>query len=152
MRKYVAALLLFLFTISTTQAGDSRLVKTASQRWASDGTGGTPGFIRHVVPLLSKMGCNMRSCHGSFQGQNGFRLSLFGFEPHLDRKELLETDKESEGDGSRINIKAPAKSLFLVKPTSSEDEHGGGKRMGKQSWQYRVLYGDLAKHSGGDHA
>eukprot|EP00913_Durusdinium_trenchii_P028506 g26734.t1 len=82
----------------------------------------------------------MRSCHGSFQGQNGFRLSLFGFEPHLDRKELLETDKQSEGDGPRINLKSPAKSLFLIKPTASAEGHGGGKRMEKGSWQYRLLH------------
>jgi hypothetical protein len=82
----------------------------------------------------------MRSCHGSFQGQNGFRLSLFGFEPDLDRKELLEADELSEGEGPRVNIKDAAKSLFLTKPTATEEEHGGGKRMGKESWQYRVLH------------
>jgi hypothetical protein len=129
-----------LLDISAIHAGESRLVTSAPQRWAADGSGDTPDFIRHVVPLFSKLGCNMRSCHGSFQGQSGFRLSLFGFEPDLDRQELLETDEESEGDGPRVNIKHPAKSLFLFKPTSCEDEHGGGKRMGKQSWQFRILY------------
>ncbi len=141
MRNSVATTFCFLLmAVSLTQAGESRLLKSAQQRWAAAGSGGTPEFIRHVVPLFSKLGCNMRSCHGSFQGQNGFRLSLFGFEPDLDRKELLETDEQSEGEGPRVNVNAPRKSLFLIKPTSSEEEHGGGKRMGKQSWQYGILH------------
>ena len=41
-------------------------------------------FERHVMGLLSKTGCNSGSCHGSFQGKNGFRLSLFGYEPNSD--------------------------------------------------------------------
>ena len=47
-------------------------------------TGGslkTIDFERHVMGLLSKSGCNAGSCHGSFQGKNGFRLSLFGYDP-----------------------------------------------------------------------
>ncbi|MCH9653225.1 MAG: DUF1549 and DUF1553 domain-containing protein [Planctomycetes bacterium] len=131
---------LFLCAVSSIQADDSQLVKSAPERWAADGSGETPDFIRHVVPLFSKLGCNMRNCHGSFQGQNGFRLSLFGFEPALDRQELFEKDKLSEGDGPRINIKDPAKSLFLMKPSSSDEEHEGGKRMDKKSWEYRILY------------
>lgn len=131
---------LCLWTSSSLQANDSRLVKSAPERWATDRSEETPDFIRHVVPLFSKLGCNMRNCHGSFQGQNGFRLSLFGFEPHLDRQELLAKDELSEGDGPRINLKDPAQSLFLVKPASSEDIHEGGKRMDQNSWQYRILY------------
>jgi hypothetical protein len=136
---FATVLVVPLAASSLAQAADSRLVKSAPQRWAADGSGGAPNFIRHVVPLLSKLGCNMRSCHGSFQGQNGFRLSLFGFEPDLDRKELFEIDELSEGEGPRVNLKDAAKSLFLTKPTATEEEHGGGKRMGKESWQYRVL-------------
>ena len=140
MRSLFATISCALFSMAAaTQAGESRLVQSAPQRWATDGSGGTPDFIRHVVPLFSKLGCNMRNCHGSFQGQNGFRLSLFGFEPELDREELIEIDPLSEGDGPRINVKQPAESLFLIKPTSSEDEHGGGQRMGNQSWQYQIM-------------
>ena len=40
----------------------------------------TPSFQRHVLPLMGRLGCNGRACHGSFQGQGGFRLSLFGFD------------------------------------------------------------------------
>ena len=107
-------------------------------RWSADGDGGTPEFRRHLVPLFSKLGCNMRSCHGSFQGQNGFRLSLFGFEPDLDQAELLETDELSEEDGPRAILNAPDESLVLRKPTS-EGTHGGGERMQVGSWEYNIF-------------
>src|SRR5438132_1172304 len=41
-------------------------------------------FERHVMGLFGRMGCNSGSCHGSFQGKGGFRLSLFGYEPERD--------------------------------------------------------------------
>ena len=47
-----------------------------------------PDFQRHVVPLLGRLGCNGRSCHGSFQGQGGFRLSLFGYDFQADHDAL----------------------------------------------------------------
>ena len=119
-------------------AGEAKQAPSAVQRWGEAGKGGTPDFIRHVMPLFSKLGCNMRSCHGSFQGQNGFRLSLFGFEPQADREELLEVDVESEGDGPRINFDEPADSLLLTKPSAGSG-HSGGKRFSVDSWQYRVF-------------
>ena len=119
-------------------AADDQPVTSANVRWADGGGGGSPDFRRHVVPLFSKLGCNMRSCHGSFQGQNGFRLSLFGFEPELDRAELLEVDELSEGEGPRANLKSPADSLVLHKPTP-KDEHEGGQRMSVGSWQYNIF-------------
>src|SRR5215468_6230939 len=41
-------------------------------------------FERHIMGLLGRMGCNAGSCHGSFQGKGGFRLSLFGYDPSRD--------------------------------------------------------------------
>ena len=43
-----------------------------------------PQDMGKLMGLLSKSGCNAGSCHGSFQGKNGFRLSLFGYEPGFD--------------------------------------------------------------------
>ena len=102
-----------LILATLAHADEARRVESAAQRWAEGGPGGTPDFVRHVVPLFSKLGCNNRACHGSFQGQSGFRLSLFGFEPAEDLKELLEDD----GDGLRVNAKDPDESLVLYKPT-----------------------------------
>ena len=55
-------------------------------------------FERHVMGLLSKTGCNAGSCHGSFQGKNGFRLSLFGYEPAMDFANLTRDNL-----GRRVN-------------------------------------------------
>ena len=139
MRAYLMLMVTLIAAVTKSVAADeARTVASAAERWASRETEETPEFRRHVVPLFSKLGCNMRSCHGSFQGQNGFRLSLFGFEPELDRQELLEADDLSEGDGPRANLAMPELSLLLRKPTS-EDEHEGGQRMKVESWQYNVF-------------
>lgn len=92
----------------------------------------TPNFQRHVVALLGKLGCNGRSCHGSFQGRGGFRLSMFGYDFDADHKALL------AGDPARVNTAEPTQSLILVKPTDA-DEHEGGLRFPKHGWEYRVL-------------
>ncbi len=41
-------------------------------------------FTNDIVPIFSKLGCNSGSCHGKSTGQNGFKLSLLGFEPRVD--------------------------------------------------------------------
>ena len=51
-------------------------------------------FANDVVPLFSKNGCNSGGCHGKASGQNGFRLSVFGFDPAADFDALV---KESRG-------------------------------------------------------
>lgn len=103
-------------------------VVSAPTRWTTDGPGGVPEFTRHVQPLLGRMGCNNRGCHGSFQGQGGFRLSLFGSDPKMDFEALK----------ARIDAKDPAKSPLLLKPTR-EVAHRGGKRFEAGSWQYHML-------------
>ena len=41
-------------------------------------------FSNSIVPLFTKHGCNEGGCHGKSNGQNGFKLSLLGFEPPED--------------------------------------------------------------------
>src|SRR5215211_1181417 len=72
----------------------------------------TVDFGRHVMGLFSKAGCNNGSCHGSFQGKNGFRLSLFGFDPDKDYAALTR-----EIQGRRIDLISPDNSLLLRKAT-----------------------------------
>jgi len=91
-----------------------------------------PDFRRHVVPLLGRLGCNGRACHGSFQGQGGFMLSLFGYDFKADHANL------TAGDEPRTNLAEPARSLFIAKPLGDED-HEGGQRFDRGSWQHRVL-------------
>lgn len=105
---------------------------SVSERYASGNAGEAPSFQRHVVPLLGRLGCNGRACHGSFQGQAGFRLSLFGYDFKADHAAL------TGGDAPRVDLKNPAVSLMLQKPTSAT-RHKGGKRFESDGWQYRLL-------------
>src|SRR5438067_1085003 len=92
------------------------LVATASAQAGVDLPDGAKldkvDFERHVMGLFGKTGCNNGSCHGSFQGKNGFRLSLFGYEPARDFAALTR-----EIQGRRINTVDPDSSLLLQKAT-----------------------------------
>ena len=110
----------------------SEVVKRIDTRYTKDEVKESPDFRQHVVPLIGKLGCNGRACHGSFQGQGGFRLSLFGYDFKADHEALL------TGDEPRTNVKAPLESLILQKPTLKID-HEGGERLKEGTWQYRVM-------------
>lgn len=90
-------------------------------------------FERHVMGLFGRLGCNGGSCHGSFQGKGGFRLSLFGYDPQMDYAAVAR-----EALGRRIDPVNPDSSLLLLKATGAI-EHGGGRRLSLGSWQYQVL-------------
>ncbi|MCA9029529.1 MAG: Ig-like domain-containing protein, partial [Planctomycetaceae bacterium] len=96
-------------------------------------------FRRHVVPILSKTGCNTGPCHGALAGKGGFRLSLRGFDPPLDVLTL-----RTEFFGRRVNIVEPAESLLLKKPLM-EVAHGGGRRLSKNGASYSVLHDWIAE-------
>src|SRR5438552_970647 len=103
------------------------LLPAASRADVNLPTGGTVkqvDFERHVMGLLSKVGCNAGSCHGSFQGKNGFRLSLFGYEPSMDFAALTRDNL-----GRRVNLVRPDESLILTK-ASVGMAHDGGMRFG----------------------
>ncbi len=91
-----------------------------------------PNFQRHVSPLFGRLGCNGRSCHGSFQGRGDFRLSLFGYDFKADHDALL------DAKSPRIDVKNVDESLILAKPTDA-DMHEGGERYKQGSWQHHVL-------------
>ena len=103
-------------------------------------------FERHVMGLLSKVGCNAGSCHGSFQGKNGFRLSLFGYEPDFDFAAL-----SRDNLGRRVNVQKPDESLLLLKG-AGRMPHDGGMRFGKGTWIdsiFRTWIEQGAKHTPG---
>jgi hypothetical protein len=91
-------------------------------------------FERHVMGVFGRMGCNAGTCHGSFQGKGGFRLSLFGYDPEKDYFALTR-----DVLGRRISRTDPDHSLVLLKATGQVD-HGGGRRFDKNSWQYQLLH------------
>jgi hypothetical protein len=129
---WISALVGLALLSTAARAGATDAISPARARFAPADVQEVPDFRRHVVPLLGRLGCNGRSCHGSFQGQGGFRLSLFGYDFHGDHQAL------TSGTALRANIKSPAESLMLYKPTH-EDEHGGGRRMDIGSWQYNLI-------------
>ncbi|MEC9093950.1 MAG: DUF1549 domain-containing protein, partial [Planctomycetota bacterium] len=90
-------------------------------------------FPNQIVPLFTKYGCNGGGCHGKSGGQNGFSLSLLGFEPTEDYEYLT---KESRG--RRVFPAAPTKSLLLLKAIGASP-HGGGSRFASDSPAYRLL-------------
>lgn len=90
-------------------------------------------FGTDVVPILTKLGCNGGGCHGKATGQNGFKLSLFGFEPEFDYDALV-----TDARGRRLTTVAPERSLLLLKATSRVP-HGGGRRLDESSDDYRML-------------
>ena len=97
-----------------------------------------PDFLYHVVPTLTRAGCNAGVCHGTPSGKNGFRLSLRGFDPRQDFATLTR-----EVDGRRINRLDPARSLILQKATA-EIPHQGGRQLQKGDTGYRILHDWIA--------
>ena len=90
-------------------------------------------FPNQVVPVFTKLACNSGGCHGKASGQNGFKLSLLGFEPTEDFEHLVK-----EGRGRRLFPASPDRSLLLLKPINAMP-HGGGQRMDRQSHEYRLI-------------
>ena len=83
-------------------------------------------FPNQIVPIFTKLGCNGGGCHGKASGQNGFKLSLLGFEPTEDFEHLVK-----EGRGRRLFPAAPDKSLLLLKADrrrAARRRHAAGSR------------------------
>lgn len=132
MKSHVALILAgTLSWVTGTQA--SGVLAPASERLSSPDSSQAPSFRRHVVPLLSRIGCSSRECHGSFSGQGGFQLSLFGYDFQLDHGEITADEEEI-----RVDREQPARSLLLTKPTM-EEKHKGKLQIEKDSWQYHLV-------------
>ena len=93
----------------------------------------TVSFERDVMPILTKVGCNTGSCHGAARGKDGFRLSLFGYDPAGDYQRITR-----EIGIRRINLAVPDQSLVLLKATGSV-QHSGGKRIELGSKHHQTL-------------
>lgn len=96
-------------------------------------------FGTDIVPILTRLGCNGGGCHGKASGQNGFMLSLLGFEPEFDYRTLVQEDR-----GRRIFPADPDRSLILLKATG-QLPHGGGRLIETSSDDYRVLRSWIAQ-------
>ncbi|MBM3875315.1 MAG: DUF1549 domain-containing protein [Verrucomicrobia bacterium] len=90
-------------------------------------------FVNDIEPLLSRYGCNSSGCHGKAEGQNGFKLSVFGFDPKGDHAALVR-----EGRGRRVSPAAPDTSLFLLKAAGIVP-HGGGGRIAQGTSEFQLI-------------
>jgi hypothetical protein len=96
-------------------------------------------FVRDVMPVMSKIGCNAGTCHGAQQGKNGFKLSLRGYDPPFDHQALTD-----DIQGRRFNRAAPDTSLMLLK-TSGAAPHVGGALIQPGEPSYELLRSWIAE-------
>ncbi len=90
-------------------------------------------FIHDVMPHLQKAGCAAGNCHAKPEGQNNFKLSVFGYDPKHDHHEIVRDDR-----GRRVFMAAPEASLLLKKATGAVP-HEGGARIDKGSKAYQLI-------------
>ena len=90
-------------------------------------------FKLDVMPVFMRAGCNSGSCHGAARGKDGFRLSLFGFDPDGDHYRLTR-----EINGRRINLAVPNESLLLEK-AMGKVPHSGGERFKAGSFYHQTI-------------
>ena len=91
-------------------------------------------FRRDVMPVFFRAGCNSGTCHGSARGQDGFHLSLFGYDAKGDYFRITE-----EMIGRRVNVAKPSQSLLLRKAIGAVP-HTGGKRFDQKSEYYKTIH------------
>jgi hypothetical protein len=96
-------------------------------------------FENDIVPILSRFNCNASGCHGKAEGQNGFKLSVFGFDPAADHRALT-----MEGRGRRVFPASPEQSLVLLKAGGGMP-HGGGVRIPPDRPEYETLKAWIAQ-------
>ncbi len=92
-----------------------------------------PGFVRDVLPALSEAGCMSGGCHAKPEGQNGFKLTVFSYDPKADHEELVR-----EGRQRRVYPAAPDQSLLLRKALGLVP-HEGGRRFEVGSETHQLL-------------
>ena len=119
LRAFVSSWFVFLFVATSARADDP-----PPQHWS---------FRNHVQPVLAKFGCSSGACHGAAAGQNGFRLSLRGYDDLGDWRSLTRGAL-----GRRIIPQDPSASLLVQKPTGAVP-HKGGAKFGPDSLEFRVL-------------
>ena len=90
-------------------------------------------FKQDVMPVFMRAGCNVGGCHGAARGKDGFRLSLFGFDPDGDHFRLTR-----EFNGRRVNLALPAEST-LIEKALGKVPHTGGARMKEGDEYHQTL-------------
>src|SRR5947207_11377865 len=113
--------------------GSLFVCSSAAAQFPRSVTSAVPTFRNHVLPVLTKAGCNGGSCHGALAGKGGLKLTLRGFDPESDYNTLTR-----QTFGRRVIKGDPEHSLLLLKPTMTIG-HGGGERIKMGSRDYQVV-------------
>jgi hypothetical protein len=124
-----AAFILFLFRPPANARADGPTLRDGEEV----GDGPTVSFELDVQPILTAKGCNAGACHGKQRGQNGFQLSLLGFDSGFDYDAIVR-----QARGRRVMIRAPERSLLVEKATA-QLPHGGGRKIEVGSEDYQTL-------------
>src|SRR5688572_25959445 len=119
------SLALFIATVFSAVSGSALAAETS--------TNAAPSFRNQIQPILAKYGCSAGACHGAAAGQNGFRLSLRGYDDEGDYLTLTR-----HALGRRIVPNDPGRSLLLLKTTGAVP-HKGGKKFEVDSLEYKIL-------------
>lgn len=90
-------------------------------------------FQREIIPILTKSRCNSGGCHGKAEGQNGFKLSIFGFDAQADYDAIVR-----ETRGRRVALTNPIGSLLIQKGAATIP-HGGAQAIEPDSDRERRL-------------
>jgi hypothetical protein len=123
-----------------TSLGISVAGKSVSVPVVVKGVANPPiSFVRDVMPVMAKTGCNAGLCHGAAKGKNGFKLSLRGYDPEYDYHALID-----DISGRRFNRAQPKESLMLLKPTQGA-AHQGGLVFEENSRYYSLFYKWIAE-------
>ena len=93
-----------------------------------------PTFEQSILPLINRVGCNAATCHATPDGQSGFKLSVFSYDPRSDYREIVQDSR-----GRRVFPAMPEESLILKKPTMAI-KHGGGLRFARNSASYETMH------------
>ena len=92
-----------------------------------------PSFVRDVLPALNQAGCASGGCHSKPEGQSGFKLSVFSYDPLSDYAEIVR-----DARSRRVFPAAPEESLILLKALTRVP-HEGGQRFQPGSPTHQLL-------------
>jgi len=107
--------------------------RTVPVRVTGAGPGAKLRFDQHILPIMSRAGCNSAACHASQYGQGDFKLSVFGSDPQADHFAVVRA-----AFGRRVSVHQPDQSLVLLKPTGAVP-HGGSMRLDRSSVDYQMF-------------
>ncbi len=119
--------------VVTARVGSKEIRIPVNVRGDAALTPPVPSFVRDILPALNQAGCSAGSCHAKPDGQNGFKLSVFSYDPKADYAEIV-----NEAHGRRIFPAAPDESLLLLKPLT-RTSHEGGQRFAPGSETHQLL-------------